>query len=289
MTQLRPGAIRLRRFSRSTSAHTTGSTVSVLAVLVLLTGCHAKGKTPEATGADAAAPRAVAAADTTAPAWTPPPARPARAAIVSFHAPHHALPCARCHGTPQGHATHHDVECTACHARPAEYAGLPSLPIAQCRACHHGADQARACAHCHPIADRSSVLEVQTTFDPTVARAPTTRTLGFNHVWHDSLACGTCHTRAPDEPVDRECRSCHARHHTPTATCARCHDADTALHEHTMVVHTGCGQSGCHRDQVTAHFPPTRAVCLACHAAQKNHRPGGDCATCHQIRAGWRE
>ncbi|HKI94532.1 MAG TPA: hypothetical protein VJ992_04515 [Gemmatimonadales bacterium] len=263
-------------------------TLVALAGLIGVAACHRAEQPAQSAAAAPAAP--AAAQDTgTTPEWTPPAGAKPRPEIVAFHAPHHAIECARCHGTPRGHSTHHDVPCVACHVRPTEYAGLKPLPIAQCRSCHHGADQTRTCAHCHPLDTRSNVIEVTTTFDPTVAKAPTKRTLGFNHVWHDSLACANCHTHTLDEAVTRECRSCHARHHTPTATCARCHDAEATLAKHTLVVHTGCGQAGCHADGVASHFPPTRAVCLSCHAAQVNHRPGGDCATCHQIRAGWKQ
>lgn len=259
-----------------------------LAVSVLIAGAACGGAPAPASQATAAATPPPASDTTVTPAWTPP-ARPTpNPRIVAFHAPHHDVACANCHGTPPGHATHQNINCTACHTRPPSYANLQPLPRSACRTCHHGPDQTRQCQQCHPAAARAGPHPVQVVIRTSVMRDSVMRTLTFDHTYHGKLRCAECHGGSINEPFQKTCSSCHARHHTPTADCARCHNPNTVLKRHTLEVHTGCGQSGCHTDRSVAAFPPTRQVCLACHAAQRNHRPGGDCATCHQIRAGWK-
>ena len=106
------------------------------------------------------------------------------------------------------------------------------------------------------------------------------RTLPFAHSTHGRLDCASCHTSDVSRRVEKTCNSCHEQHHTAERQCASCHpDARTT---HTRAVHlTGCGGSGCHTAPAGVAATPVRNVCIACHSAQQNHKPGQDCSTCH--------
>lgn len=179
------------------------------------------------------------------------------------------------------HAEHRSVSCTTCHSTQVEHGAL-RVTARRCSACHH-ADNAvgRDCARCHAAADLPPSREIATPMQLTVpTTAATSRPLAFAHERHASLACGDCHANTITRSVDKTCASCHTDHHQAVRDCTSCHVPSRATH--TRAVHlTGCGGSGCHDSEATPATSTARNVCLACHAEQKAHIPGRDCATCH--------
>jgi hypothetical protein len=176
------------------------------------------------------------------------------------------------------HSRHTSVTCTSCHSTDNSHGGLKFSRPAGCTACHHSAQQRVACTGCHVV---SSLAEraMPMVFAISARRAPVTRSVGFTHARHGTLACAKCHATPGDRTVTSTCASCHASHHTPAADCARCHT--TARTGHDRDSHAGC--AGCHTDPTVAALPSSRAVCLTCHQEQRTHYPNRDCATCHAL------
>lgn len=187
--------------------------------------------------------------------------------------------------TTFSHARHKSVQCTACHTSDKSHGAIAVARPTGCLECHHGPQQKATCTTCHTsLVTRPRAVSLTM----TVWNAPKTRTLTFAHDRHAKLECKTCHTTPRTLAAEGTCVSCHGDHHTETATCASCHPATppSAQTQHPReATHAGCGGSGCHRDAAVLALPPSRGVCLACHRDQTNHKPGGDCATCHLI--GW--
>lgn len=195
------------------------------------------------------------------------------------HATHEQIDCAVCHQVPQGHGTHGDVECADCHTSSANVT-VRALTPEQCQSCHHGVDQTRSCVVCHQ--DRPTVASVQE-LDLEVWRTPRTRTLAFDHGLHADLECRTCHQALPALTPAEPCASCHSVHHTGEVRCASCH-VEPPAGAHGVEVHLTCSGSGCHRAPEVEAIATQRPVCLACHAEQEDHEPGGDCIECHRVR-----
>lgn len=189
--------------------------------------------------------------------------------------------------TPQGrdttrfqHAQHDAVSCTTCHSTQAGHGDL--RPLARdCQGCHHGTSAlVRDCTRCHTSSEIGPARPVATPFALSVWPQPRTRPVPFAHERHAGLECGSCHGSTRDKPVQRTCESCHADHHTATATCESCHPP--ARDTHTRALHvTGCGTSGCHEREQGPATTPVRATCLACHGEQRDHMANRECAPCH--------
>ncbi len=179
------------------------------------------------------------------------------------------------------HARHTSLTCTTCHTRGGRRGLRESSVAFNCQSCHHGdTPVARECARCHSSAEIGPARPVAVTMVLRVWDAPRTRTLGFEHARHASLECASCHAQTEARTVEKTCASCHADHHTAARGCASCHAP--ARETHTRELHrTGCATSGCHVSELTAAVTPVRATCLACHAEQKDHKPGRECAACH--------
>lgn len=195
----------------------------------------------------------------------PPRARTLRAAADTFeHARHRALACITCHAVRGA-------------------ARLTFEPPRGCQICHHEGPSQSRCAACHANAELARPhAEVVTV---TVRdRAPRQRAVTFRHDTHQGLACTTCHstpvTLAPPDSV-RACASCHDDHHDDGGSCAACHadPATSVAHAPPAEAHAGC--DACHEAATVARLVPDRALCLTCHAAQREHVAGRDCATCH--------
>lgn len=204
------------------------------------------------------------------------------------HADHDGVGCRTCHGTPPGHVAHDALDCGACHRVAGGTAAAEPTPAVgtRCASCHHANGRAD-CLRCHegaPSASRRVAVPVA-----SADRASTgMRLLPFDHPRHDDFTCMRCHTEGPLLPAAASCAGCHDRHHTATSSCAACHDASAgaaAVHASDRV-HLGCGGAGCHTDPAVLALGGTRNLCLACHAAQAEHEPGGDCQTCHLTRIG---
>ena len=176
------------------------------------------------------------------------------------------------------HSRHTSVSCTSCHSTDVSHGGLKFSRPAGCSACHHSAQQRVACTGCHVV---SAIGEraMPMIFAISARRTPVTRSIGFTHERHGTLACAKCHATPGNRAVTSTCASCHESHHKPTAECARCHT--TARTGHDRDSHAGC--AGCHTDATVAALPSSRAVCLACHQEQRTHYPLRDCATCHAL------
>jgi hypothetical protein len=178
------------------------------------------------------------------------------------------------------HARHESVSCVTCHTTTSQHGGLKST-ARQCTACHHGNTAVgRNCASCHTTSELAAPLALTVRVALTAGRRSIDRTLPFAHARHTKLACDQCHAQNLARTVQQTCTSCHADHHDATRDCASCHPPSRSTH--TRALHlTGCAGSGCHDQEKTPATTPVRAVCLACHAEQKDHKSGRECATCH--------
>lgn len=191
------------------------------------------------------------------------------------------IPAALPDTQPFEHTRHTSVACTTCHTRGGRRGLRESSVAFDCQGCHHGdTPVARECARCHTGAEIGPLRPVAATMVLSVWEAPQTRTLGFEHARHVSLECTACHAQTEARTVEKTCASCHADHHTAARDCTSCHAS--AREKHTRELHrTGCATSGCHVREQTAAVTPVRTTCLACHAEQKDHKAGRECAPCH--------
>jgi hypothetical protein len=117
---------------------------------------------------------------------------------------------------------------------------------------------------------------------------PTVRELAFPHGEHASQACSNCHGNPPTTVEEVDCKSCHAEHHGPQVTCARCHQEVPSWPHDPVLVHSTCAGGLCHfgfppafsADVTPPELPPDtqldgpregepdwwrRNVCEACH------------------------
>jgi hypothetical protein len=198
-----------------------------------------------------------------------------------------AAPAPPAADTTFSHARHKTLACTACHSAQRSHGEMTIKRPIGCLECHHGTTQKATCATCHA----SSTLPDQPQTVPvsmSVRSGSPTRTLPFEHERHTKFECKSCHSTPVTLAAAKTCASCHAEHHTEAATCRTCHPAMPRAVQRVAhpraTVHDGCGGSGCHRDAAILALPPVRNVCIACHSAQTNHKPGGDCGSCHLIR-----
>jgi hypothetical protein len=192
-------------------------------------------------------------------------------------------------GRPFEHRRHERVSCRSCHGTGAEHRTILVRTPRDCAGCHHDERRAQACADCHGTERLPQPAPVAAAMSLSVWDSARTRALPFNHDVHArggaGLTCRDCHRTPVTLARDRACASCHTEHHRPEATCATCH-LPTKQGTHTPEVHLSCAGAGCHAPAVAP--PPTlsRTLCLTCHAAQKEHEPGGTCAACHRIPDG---
>ena len=202
-------------------------------------------------------------------------------AVQGTARPSAAAPPQRAHAPSDSgflHSRHTSVGCTSCHSTDVSHGGLKFSRPAGCTACHHSAKQRVSCTGCHDVRTLSE-RAMPMVFAISARRTPVTRSVGFTHALHGSLACAKCHATPGDRTVTSTCASCHASHHTAEAECARCHT--TARTGHDRDSHAGC--AGCHTDVTVAALAPSRNVCLTCHQEQRTHYPARDCATCHAL------
>ena len=184
------------------------------------------------------------------------------------------------------HGDHRGQTCSSCHSSRVQHGQLLITSVVDCERCHHSGPDREQCATCHDVAALGrSTLQTAQTFRLAARQAVVTRDLPFPHQRHESFACVRCHTnpvsRAPDSA---QCASCHASHHTATASCRACHGAANALALHKVTDHASCASAACHGERAK-NLPDTRELCLTCHAAQARHVPGQQCDQCHKVLA----
>jgi hypothetical protein len=184
------------------------------------------------------------------------------------------------------HSQHESVACSTCHGVGEEHRVTLIRSARDCQACHHDPRQTLRryeCTDCHGPADMPAPGPVPATLDLSVWDAPRVRELPFDHDVHAERICQDCHTGPVLLAVETECASCHVEHHTREAECSSCHlPAEEA---HDVEVHLTCSEAGCHSGERAERPALSRPFCLMCHTDQRDHEPGGECATCHMIPA----
>ena len=188
------------------------------------------------------------------------------------------------------HRRHRDVSCKSCHSMERTHGELTVRTERDCQACHHPAQPAQAgqaareCSACHSAAEIGATRRPSQQLRLSVWKEARTRPLPFDHDQHRAVRCADCHVQPLTLAVQRTCASCHAQHHEPTVTCTACHVPPKEAH--TRAAHLGCAGAGCHETRTVATLQATRATCLTCHVDMARHRPGRECAACHQVN--WR-
>jgi Class III cytochrome C family len=180
------------------------------------------------------------------------------------------------------HRTHRALDCSTCHTSAERHGGLKVTTVAACQACHHAPSRQASCGKCHSASETEAARTVTLAMRLPIWAGSRERKVAFEHARHASLTCVTCHTTPVTLAPTRGCETCHDKHHTPEVVCRSCHaPPDSAAH--ARAAHLGCAGSGCHSAAGTASLLPMRNVCLACHQDKENHKPGQDCAKCHQV------
>jgi hypothetical protein len=246
-------------------------------VLIFAAACGRDAAPPAESASDSVHAPDTAGAAPTAPSLLVSEPRPSRFP----HTAHVEIACRLCHSEIPGHRSHAAVECAECHEVPAPGA-RSRIAAAECDACHHGRDQARACTDCHAAAP-ADIRSVTATVRTSVRAGAEQRSLPFAHARHGRARCADCHAGTPGSARPRECSECHDAHHTAESQCAACHPPPRAG-EHDRSAHRGCDGAGCHADAAVARAAASRQACLVCHRDQQDHEPGGDCARCHLFR-----
>ena len=188
------------------------------------------------------------------------------------------------------HRRHRDVSCKSCHSMERTHGELTVRTARDCQSCHHPAQPAQAgqpareCTACHSTAEIGATRRPSQQVRLSVWKEPRTRPLRFDHDEHRAVRCTDCHVQPVTLAVERSCAGCHAQHHEPTVTCTACHVPPKEAH--TRAAHLGCAGAGCHETRTVAPLVATRATCLTCHVDMARHRPGRECAACHQVN--WR-
>lgn len=190
---------------------------------------------------------------------------------------------------PFEHRWHEELPCRGCHGAGATHRTTRVRTALDCAACHHDPVRSMSCSRCHrPEALREERV-VRMTLSLRVRPSTAVREVAFRHDLHVAttagLTCRECHGTDLTLRRNRECGSCHARHHGGGAECSRCH-APPKPGAHDASVHLGCAGSGCHASETAPTPVGSRAVCLFCHADRRDHEPGGSCAACHRIPGG---
>ena len=192
------------------------------------------------------------------------------------------------------HSRHTSLACITCHTLSGAGGKLVFAVPRGCDLCHHqalyrGTLEPKACAACHTTAKiegpRVALMSVQGPEHP-----PRVREVRFAHGQHAAtVQCVDCHRPPNAMPTDsvRRCQGCHVPHHTVGRDCATCHAAATSQAVvravHVRQTHSACDK--CHRATVINALVPNRTFCVTCHEAQRNHKPAGECSTCHFLQS----
>jgi Zn finger protein HypA/HybF involved in hydrogenase expression len=177
------------------------------------------------------------------------------------------------------HSLHQKLACAECHGASARKGSNKVMAPSSCRSCHHRSDQTATCTSCH-ASEIKFTRQVPVIFKVVARRTPAvTRNLPFRHEQHGKLDCAKCHGTDTDRAVQVNCTSCHADHHEAERNCTTCHPGASAGHDRTA--HNGC--SVCHANAPLPSISASRTLCLTCHERQRDHNPGGSCASCHAV------
>ncbi|HUF67999.1 MAG TPA: hypothetical protein VMM79_05045 [Longimicrobiales bacterium] len=186
-----------------------------------------------------------------------------------------SLQCSRCHGQAEL------FEADGATFDPAH--GRTLIMQADCASCHH-IENAGDCTACHARSDVDA-LRVQADLTVHVQRdgLERRREVAFSHDAHATVECADCHQSGVAQNTIT-CNECHESHHTgprSPATCNACHGSGLmALHERTD--HLLCG--ACHAPATLSIMENAdRRFCLQCHTTMADHRPAGECSTCHLL------
>ena len=183
---------------------------------------------------------------------------------------------------PFKHKPHEHIACLTCHEREDGHGAVKITVAADCTGCHHSRQNLNVCSSCHTPDKLATPIQRTLLFKTSASRTEQKRTLSFEHKQHSATQCSACHASSADMRVIKSCGSCHSEHHQELRNCTACHDAGKVT-AHTAKAHQGCGGTGCHQDEATASLRTQRNVCLGCHGDMAEHKPGGDCASCHMI------
>jgi hypothetical protein len=183
---------------------------------------------------------------------------------------------------PFDHRRHERISCRVCHGAGERHGASPRV---DCAACHHARGAAR-CDDCHAGARLAGARAATQTLALGVWDAPRTRALPFEHLRHRTVACRDCHSTPVSMAVGVTCAGCHSAHHRAEADCNACHQP-VAPATHPARAHLTCAGAACHAPGSTPSPAGSRALCVFCHEAQREHEPGSTCAGCHLIPADW--
>jgi hypothetical protein len=188
---------------------------------------------------------------------------------------------------PFEHRRHERVSCRECHGTGARHRTILVRTSTDCASCHHDARLAKGCSACHEPTRLPTGTRVAVEMALSVRHRAGTRNLPFGHDRHEKVACRDCHGTPVTLARNRDCGSCHDKHHRAESICSSCHeratDDRTLRAAHGDAAHLSCAGAECHAPRVAPSPVLSRSLCLVCHAAQRAHEPDGSCASCHKI------
>ncbi len=183
------------------------------------------------------------------------------------------------------HDRHKSLACITCHASQRQHARLTFQPPRGCDICHHQTPAKLDCSRCHSAAELAAPRPV--TVKVAVSGAPARgHSARFEHTAHRGAKCLDCHTTAvtlASPTAVASCKACHDGHHAAARRCSACHAAnsDEAREAHAPPEHGHLACDACHAAEIVTRLVPDRALCVTCHAEQRDHYASRECAVCH--------
>ncbi|HXL34041.1 MAG TPA: hypothetical protein VN953_03920 [Gemmatimonadales bacterium] len=183
------------------------------------------------------------------------------------------------------HDRHKSLACITCHASQRQHARLTFQPPRGCDICHHQTPAKLDCSRCHSAAELAAPRPV--TVKVAVSGAPARgHSARFEHTAHRGAKCLDCHktdVTLAAAPAVASCKACHDGHHAAARRCSACHAAnsDEAREAHAPPEHGHLACDACHAAEIVTRLVPDRALCVTCHAEQRDHYASRECAVCH--------